>query len=153
MANTWNEKTALEKKLIKGLSKKNRTMAKIEEMSDVQIKILVKMCLKYQDMEPFYELIEAHDEAYWPFYYHGTGMWLGFPGSTIKEGKHYSINGKYLGSVKRLGTEPIDYEGYFEVNRGDFETGCFELKKDITEEDISAFSSRRIVNHLFNKKE
>ena len=34
---------------------------------------------------------------------------------------HYTIHFQYLGSVKSLGTEPISYNGYFEIKDSDFQ--------------------------------
>jgi hypothetical protein len=33
---------------------------------------------------------------------------------------HFTENGKYIGNVKRLGNEPVDYTGYFAIVRSRF---------------------------------
>lgn len=39
---------------------------------------------------------------------------------TNKQGRthlaHFTIHGKYMGPCSKLGTEPIEYEGYFQVS-------------------------------------
>jgi len=164
----WDEKTPLEKKLISNLSGKNYKIDKIEELCSFQVEMIVRLCVRLGDFAELYDLIGRHDELENSFYYHGTGKWLGYSGSVIKKklpskeemekGRrpykaHYTINGKWLGTVKQLGSEPVDYEGYFEVGYDDFvgEEKKFTIKDNITAEDIHLFASKRVVSHIFNK--
>ena len=41
---------------------------------------------------------------------------------------HYTVNGKYFGSARNLGNQPLSYEGNFRITQKDFDFNHFKIK-------------------------
>ena len=57
-------------------------------------------------------------------------------GEVIKA--HYSVNGNYIGTAKKLGNEPVSYLGWFKITRKNFKINFFqnELHNDCADVSV-----------------
>ena len=125
------EPTGKEMGLIKSLSARNCELFNIKEKMDIIYKTACLSIYKYGGIIGIWEYMD--EVKIW-----GIGLKL----SEIKEYKnkkgyvslsHYNMNGKYFGSVKKLGDKPIMVETGCYITKEDFnyspETNSFIYKK------------------------
>jgi len=124
---------------------KRQVVLKNDEAEDN--KKLTKMLLDSWKCIPDHDLVEClawgYIEEFWTWKKCNSAL-LGIK-TTVSEQTnakgqkvlyHYTQNGKYFGTARTLGNEPIFYEGYFKITRTDFEFNRFKIKTAKNIEDL-----------------